>query len=204
MSFVWERARSVFLSDLHLGWRLSKPDIALELLRRCRPRYVYLVGDTFEGLHRRLDLRSAIAASFFDILRSLSAQGTHVAILTGNHDHALAEMSIDIPFYAGTHAIHTSLRGERYLVTHGDIFESMDRNAQTPVGESDLSVVGLCGGLGQPNQDPTRGSHGTLVHLLEAEGSTGACAHRRIRTFDGTPVSSLWLRWSHLRSYSST
>jgi UDP-2,3-diacylglucosamine pyrophosphatase LpxH len=91
-----------------------------------------LVGDTFEGLHRRLDLRSAIAARFFDILRALSAQGTRVAILTGNHDHALAEMAIEIPFYAGTHAIHTSLRGERYLVTHGDIFESMDSSAQTP------------------------------------------------------------------------
>lgn len=130
-----EKTRSVFLSDLHLDWRLSQPDAALEFLAVCDPRYVYLVGDTFEGLHRSLDLGSENAKRLWHALERLAARGAEVFILTGNHDSALAGMSRDIPFRTGAYAIHTNLRGERFLVTHGDIFDCLDLEAKTPTKE---------------------------------------------------------------------
>jgi UDP-2,3-diacylglucosamine pyrophosphatase LpxH len=133
MELRCETARSVFLSDLHLGWRLSKPDLALEFLSQCSPRYLYLVGDTFEGLHGPLNFRSATAVRFWDALRRLSERGTEIAILTGNHDSALAGIPPEVPCRHGAFALHTTLCGERFLVTHGDIFEHMESTAHTPV-----------------------------------------------------------------------
>jgi UDP-2,3-diacylglucosamine pyrophosphatase LpxH len=131
VGLTWEKARSVFLSDLHLGWQLSNPEAALEFLNVCDPRYVYLVGDTFEGFHRSLDLRSSTALRLWSALRNLAARGTEVVVLTGNHDCALAGMCDETPFRATAHAVHTNLQGERFLVTHGDIFDYLDASAGT-------------------------------------------------------------------------
>ncbi|MCU0710200.1 MAG: UDP-2,3-diacylglucosamine diphosphatase [Pirellula sp.] len=133
MEFLWEKARSVFLSDLHLGWRLSKPDVALEFLSRCTPQDVYLVGDTFEGLHQPLNLQSPAAARIMHVLNDMCHRGTRVTILAGNHDHHLAGMTLDSRFRTGSHAIHTTQDGKRFLVTHGDIFDFVDSGTHSRV-----------------------------------------------------------------------
>ena len=50
-----QNCRAVFISDLHLGFRLSNATACLELLKQIQPERLYLVGDTIDGwrlMHR--------------------------------------------------------------------------------------------------------------------------------------------------------
>lgn len=119
-------ARSVFLSDLHLGWRHSKPTAALDILSKCRPQTVYLVGDTLEGIHRPLDFASPEVKPLLDLLHTLQADGTQIILVPGNHDSELADPAAGARWQTQSHAIHQTLHGQRYLVLHGDVFDFAD------------------------------------------------------------------------------
>lgn len=121
------RLRSVFISDVHLGYHGCRAELLLEFLQRIRTERLYLVGDI-------VDLES-LQESFFwpqahsDVVRLLLGQarhGTRVVYVPGNHD-------VQFRQYCGLRfgnveirrrCLHVTARGERFLVTHGDEFDA--------------------------------------------------------------------------------
>jgi UDP-2,3-diacylglucosamine pyrophosphatase LpxH len=123
--------RAIFLSDMHLGARMCRPDAILEFLNRNTADMIYLVGDIVDNwdplsphwtadhhrvLHRLLDFPSA---------------GTRVVYIPGNHDAFFRQM-------AGTEfggisirqeITHEAADGRRYLVVHGDCCDHFARTA---------------------------------------------------------------------------
>jgi UDP-2,3-diacylglucosamine pyrophosphatase LpxH len=128
MDQFWQPARSVFLSDLHLGWRYSRPEMALDYLNRFPPEFLYLVGDTFEWSERpgfELPKRpwNRHSDRFLMCLDRLGKRGTNITFLAGNHDNHLATCQEFANFKVQPHAVHETANGRRYLVVHGDIFD---------------------------------------------------------------------------------
>ena len=119
----WVDARSVFISDLHLGWNCSRPGQILEILRRISPNWLYLVGDTFEWLQGRIGWEHPDTQSLLESLTALDERGCEIRILSGNHDFQLLDLRDPLPWPVVSHAIHTTAAGERLLVVHGDIFD---------------------------------------------------------------------------------
>lgn len=125
--------RALFLSDLHLGTRTSRADELIEFLRDVEADTIYLVGDIVDFWKVR---RGACwLQTHNDVLQKLlrkARKGARVVYIPGNHDEVLRNYcgmqfgSIEVE----RNCIHTTARGRRYLVTHGDEFDVVVRTAK--------------------------------------------------------------------------
>lgn len=122
------RLRSVFISDVHLGFRGCSAEYLLDFLHAVECDTLYLVGDI-------VDLWS-LKRSFYwpqshtNVIRTIlgkAKHGTRVIYIPGNHDMAFRE-------YVGMHfgnvevrrdAIHETADGRRLWVLHGDDFDNV-------------------------------------------------------------------------------
>ena len=126
------RYRSVFISDFHLGTRGCRSEFLLDFLRRIECERLYLVGDIIDGW--RLRKSWYWDASHDEVIRLIlraARNGTDVTYVPGNHDEALRPwVGHEI---AGVRllneAVHIGADGRRYLVIHGDQFDSVVRYA---------------------------------------------------------------------------
>jgi UDP-2,3-diacylglucosamine pyrophosphatase LpxH len=124
------RLRSVFISDVHLGFKGCRAEFLLDFLRRVECEQIYLVGDI-------IDLWS-LQRSFYwpqahnDVIRTIlgkAKHGTRVVYVPGNHDRAFRDHdgltlgNVEICL----EAIHETADGRRFLVLHGDEFDSIVR-----------------------------------------------------------------------------
>jgi UDP-2,3-diacylglucosamine pyrophosphatase LpxH len=114
--------RTIWLSDLHLGTKYSRPDLLLEFLKNNDSDYLYLVGDIIDGwqLRSKWYWRDEYNVLIQKLLRK-SRKQTRVVYVTGNHDEFLEDF-IGLQFGSVTVArevIHVGADGKRYLVLHG-------------------------------------------------------------------------------------
>lgn len=122
------RARTLFISDIHLGARRCQAAALLEFLTACEADRIYLVGDIVDGW--RLKARWHWPRSHDNIVRCLLAKmqaGTRILYIPGNHDEFLRN-SIGLRLggiEVVDHAIHEGADGRRHLVVHGDEFDSV-------------------------------------------------------------------------------
>ena len=122
------RFRAIFISDLHLGTRRAQCDLILDFLRRTESDYLYLVGDLIDSWslkkHWYWDRRHN------DVVQKLlrkARKGTRVFYLPGNHDenfrefcgHRFGRVAVV------NEAVYVAANGRRYLVLHGDKFDSV-------------------------------------------------------------------------------
>lgn len=124
------RVRTLFLSDIHLGYRGCRAEALLAFLAAHQPDEVVLVGDV-------VDLWSLGRVPFWppahqEVVRQLvglAAKGVPVTYVPGNHDEAVRE-------WAGTNLagvrvalehVHVTADGRRFLVMHGDAFDDAVR-----------------------------------------------------------------------------
>ena len=121
------QARTIFLSDVHLGTRGCKAEALLDFLKAHAADTLYLVGDIVDGwrLSKAWYWPHAHTAVVEEILHR-SQSGTRVLYIPGNHDETLRP-------YAGlrlggievvSEAVHETAAGERLLVIHGDCFDT--------------------------------------------------------------------------------
>ncbi|MEJ2059892.1 MAG: UDP-2,3-diacylglucosamine diphosphatase [Gammaproteobacteria bacterium] len=120
--------RSIFISDVHLGTRDCHAAYLLDFLQSTDCEHLYLVGDIFDLWSMRKQVhwtaeQSAVVQCIFD----KAAAGTEVTFIPGNHDALLRD-------FVGTtfrgvkvrrDAIHTAADGRRFLVSHGDEFDTV-------------------------------------------------------------------------------
>jgi len=122
--------RSVWISDTHLGTKGCKAEYLRDFLDHVNCETLYLVGDI-------IDLWSWNVKSGFywpilhsDIVQRIidkAKQGTRVIYIPGNHDEQLRKHAgmlfngIEIQL----NAVHKAVDGRRFLVIHGDEFDSI-------------------------------------------------------------------------------
>ncbi|MEP7311445.1 MAG: UDP-2,3-diacylglucosamine diphosphatase [Pseudomonadota bacterium] len=122
------RLRSVFISDVHLGFRGCRAEALCDFLRSVRTDNLILVGDIF-------DLWS-LKKSFFwpqshsEVVRTILSRtrdGTRVVYIPGNHDELFRSLDGSVFGNLEVHRdyIHTTAAGKRLLVMHGDEFDSV-------------------------------------------------------------------------------
>lgn len=127
------RYRTVFISDVHLGFRGCSAEFLLHFLRSIECEYLYLVGDIIDVWQMKKHPYWPQAHN--NVIRTLlgkAKHGTKVIYVPGNHDELLRD-------YAGIRfgniriqkrALHTSANGQRFLVVHGDEFDSIVKSSK--------------------------------------------------------------------------
>ncbi len=140
------RYRAVWVSDIHLGSRGCQAEKFLDFIRHIQCDYLYLVGDIvdFWQLRKRWYWPQEHNDVVQKILRC-ARKGTSVFYIPGNHDEAVRS-------YCGltfggvlltNEAIHTTLKGQRLLIVHGDQFDAFIRCAKwlAKLGDSAYTLL---------------------------------------------------------------
>ncbi len=135
--------RTLFLSDIHLGTDASKAREVIDVLKHTRCERIVLNGDIIDGwaLKRGGKWRSIHTRVVRTVLKKLEKEKTEIIYLRGNHDDF---MTTFLPIALGklkcvSEYIHTTPEGERYLVLHGDGFDSVS------TGHKWIAVLGSIG-----------------------------------------------------------
>jgi UDP-2,3-diacylglucosamine pyrophosphatase LpxH/glycosyltransferase involved in cell wall biosynthesis len=135
--------RTVFLSDIHLGTPDSKADEVVEFLKHIRCQKLVLNGDIIDGwaLKRGTKWTSRHSRVIRKVIKMTERDRTEVIYLRGNHDEILERF---LPLALGRirltkEHIHATPDGRRYLVVHGDGFDSVSTNHKW------LAVLGAVG-----------------------------------------------------------
>ena len=120
------RVRTLFLSDLHLGFRHARVRELNDFLQGVEAERIVLVGDIVDAL--ALARRAFWTPEHTQIVRVLLARqraGTRLVYIPGNHDASLAVLAdmLQGQFEVHREWVHRTTRGERLLVLHGDQFD---------------------------------------------------------------------------------
>ncbi|GGP38728.1 UDP-2,3-diacylglucosamine diphosphatase [Shewanella saliphila] len=118
---------AMWISDVHLGSIDCKAEFLLHFLNHSQSDYLYLVGDIVDvwALKKRVYWPDSHKKVIKKILE-LASNGTQVVFIPGNHDEAFKAYA-DSHFRGVTLAkqhIHESITGKRFLMLHGDQFDS--------------------------------------------------------------------------------
>lgn len=123
--------RTIIISDVHLGTPDCKVREVNHFLKHTTSSKLILNGDIIDGWQLRRGARWTKQHTKFIriILKRLEKRDTKVVYLRGNHDDILGRF---LPLQFGNldvveDCIHENERG-RYLVLHGDIFDSVIKN----------------------------------------------------------------------------
>lgn len=144
------RVRSLFLSDLHLGFKHSRVQSLLEFLNRHEPENLYLVGDFIDGwcLQSRWHWQAEcnlVVARLMDLARS----GTRIRLAIGNHDDFLrGPMMLRFIEQCGMVEVaeefhHRTADGRHFLILHGDQFDPYERASSFTIGFLSLFYEGM-------------------------------------------------------------
>jgi UDP-2,3-diacylglucosamine pyrophosphatase LpxH len=142
--FAWpSKVRTLFISDLHLGYRISRGDRCQRLLASLEAENFYLVGDGVDETRLRdrwywPEAHDKTVQAICDFAERCSG-----AFLTpGNHDLGYRQKDLSGLYAEATKLSHLLTRlldfeiadeltyvsgsGKKYLVAHGDLFDSLD------------------------------------------------------------------------------
>jgi UDP-2,3-diacylglucosamine pyrophosphatase LpxH len=142
------KVRSLFISDVHLGCRHSQAGQLLRFLKQYHPEYLYVVGDFIDGwkLKRRWRWQPEYDAILKHLL-ILRESGTKLFYAPGNHDDFLRpfleHLGVLRLVHVQDHFVHVTADRRRFLVTHGDQFDDIERNAPWLSLVSSIAYDGL-------------------------------------------------------------
>ncbi|MDP2142115.1 MAG: UDP-2,3-diacylglucosamine diphosphatase [Gammaproteobacteria bacterium] len=123
-----KKYRTIFLSDIHLGFKGCQADFLLDFLSRTESDFLYLVGDIFDGWEMKK--KSYWPASHQKVVNAIlkkAATGTRVIYTPGNHDESARHYcghTFDNIEIRDT-AMHEAADGRKLLVLHGDQFDTV-------------------------------------------------------------------------------
>jgi UDP-2,3-diacylglucosamine pyrophosphatase LpxH len=126
------RVRTVILSDIHLGTADSKVAEVTHFLRHIRCEKLILNGDIIDGWQLVRGGRWSNAHTRFVrvVLKHMEKRGTQVIYLRGNHDDVLGKvLPLDFENLSVVEEhLHETPDGRRYLVLHGDVFDTITKD----------------------------------------------------------------------------
>ena len=137
--------KTIVLSDIHLGTVDCKIDEINQLLKHSWSEKLILNGDIIDGwaLSRRGGWKKAHTRFIRRVLKIAEKKNTEVIYLAGNHDELLRHF---LPVFFDNfkimeHHVHEGILG-KYLCLHGDVFDTVTRNAK---------FISLIGDIGYSN-----------------------------------------------------
>lgn len=122
------KVRSVWISDIHLGFRGCSADFLLDFLHKVECDYLYLVGDIVDVWEMKKKMFWPQAHN--NVVRTLLGKAKHdtkVIYVPGNHDEVLRDYdgavfgNVEIQ----NEVIHTTADNRKLLILHGDQFDSV-------------------------------------------------------------------------------
>lgn len=123
--------KTIVVSDIHLGTKGSKAKEVVRFLKNYHCENLILNGDIIDGwqLKKSGSWKRKHTRFFNRILKMIDTDNTKVYYLRGNHDDFLDQI---LPLEIGNLSIQKDLiyesQGKKYLVLHGDIFDSITTN----------------------------------------------------------------------------
>lgn len=124
--------RTVIMSDIHLGAVDSKATEVVDFLKHVECEKLILNGDIVDGwaLQRGGKWTSRHSRVVRKVIKMTEKQEVEVVYLRGNHDDVLDNF---LPIILGRirlvkEHIHTTADGVKYLVVHGDGFDTVSTN----------------------------------------------------------------------------
>jgi len=122
------RVRTLFLSDIHLGYRRARVRELTDFLGSIDAQQIVLVGDIIDALS--MGHRFFWSAEHTSVIRALLAKrraGARLIFIPGNHDASLAMFAEVLNGQLEVHRewVHRTARGQRLLVIHGDQFDGI-------------------------------------------------------------------------------
>jgi UDP-2,3-diacylglucosamine pyrophosphatase LpxH len=130
------RIKALFISDVHLGARGVKSKELLEVLKKYKMEYLFIVGDFIDGW--LLKKRFYWTKDYTNIIRKilkLSKNGVKVVYVTGNHDEFLRDIT---PIEFGEILICDEYVFDKTFITHGDLYDGVVK----------LRWLGIMGSIG--------------------------------------------------------
>jgi UDP-2,3-diacylglucosamine pyrophosphatase LpxH len=125
--------KTVFISDIHLGTKMSQADKLLDFMKTFECEKIYLVGDIVDcWAMSKKNIWNQIHNDVVQKLLRKARKGTEIIYIPGNHDDVMRNYC-DNEFghvIITNEAIHLGVDGKLYLVTHGDQFDIVMKNAQ--------------------------------------------------------------------------
>jgi UDP-2,3-diacylglucosamine pyrophosphatase LpxH len=120
--------RTLFLSDIHLGYRHARARELNEFLAGVESERIVLVGDIVDALS--LARRAFWSPEHTQVVRTLLARqraGARLIYIPGNHDASLAMLAqmLQGQFEVHREWVHRTARGARLLIMHGDQFDGV-------------------------------------------------------------------------------
>jgi UDP-2,3-diacylglucosamine pyrophosphatase LpxH len=119
-------ARTLFLSDIHLGFKRARARELAAFLRGVDAETIILAGDIVD--HLNLAQRTFWNNEHTQVVRTLLAKrraGARLIYIPGNHDSDLSLVAELLNGQVEVHRewVHRTARGQRMLVVHGDQFD---------------------------------------------------------------------------------
>jgi UDP-2,3-diacylglucosamine pyrophosphatase LpxH len=120
--------RTLFLSDIHLGFKRSRAAELTDFLQTINADTIILVGDIIDALSlRQRFFWPEPHACVVQLLLAKRRAGARLLYIPGNHDASLAAFAPLVHGRVEVHRewVHRTARGERLLVLHGDQFDAV-------------------------------------------------------------------------------
>jgi UDP-2,3-diacylglucosamine pyrophosphatase LpxH len=125
------KCRTIWISDVHLGFRGCQAEFLLDFLQATECRRLYLVGDIIDVWAMKKGVYWP--QSHNNVVRAIldkARDGTEVIYVPGNHDEILrSHIGSDFGNLAvRDEVVHTTVGGRRFLILHGDKFDHVVQN----------------------------------------------------------------------------
>lgn len=119
--------RTIWISDLHLGYKDCKAGYLLNFLSQIQCDTLYLVGDVIDLW--ALKKRFCWPAEHYQVmlkLYELATSGVRVIYVPGNHDEPLRRFAGDLfgPIEVALEHQYVGADGKRWLIMHGDAMDA--------------------------------------------------------------------------------
>ncbi len=120
--------RTIWISDVHLGTSGCQAKRLLEFLKATESDKLYLVGDIVDGWQlRRRWYWHQTHNDVVQLVLKKAKKGTKVIFVPGNHDESVRQF-IGLDFGGikiRDELVHTTAKGKKMLVLHGDRFDGV-------------------------------------------------------------------------------
>jgi UDP-2,3-diacylglucosamine pyrophosphatase LpxH len=125
--------KAIFVSDVHLGTKMSQANRLLEFLKKVETEKIYLIGDIIDGWAlKSSNYWPKPHSDVIDRLLKFSHKNTKIIYVPGNHDEFLRSYcDLEIGnFILKKEYVHYGIDGRSYLIIHGDEFDNIVNNAK--------------------------------------------------------------------------
>ena len=127
------KVRSVWISDVHLGFRGCQAEALLHFLHSVETDFLFLVGDIVDFWS--IKKNPYWPQEHTNVIRAIlgkAKHGTKVIYIPGNHDEGLRDCVGHVFGNLEIHQdyVHTTFEGKKLLILHGDEFDVIVKHSR--------------------------------------------------------------------------